>query len=535
MKFHLNSIHFWKNVVLVASFLFATQTAFAKKEIYNEEVIDRLERQLGAINFHDVSDNAQLNLIHYNRISFLKLRMAILPFHQYMVSTANNIVTETDTNNEVSAMAFDILDRGLFGYQAILRKLITVENAYSEVQNPSEEIRTQIAISKALTTLMGADLHQGLFHYSATRRMLKDLLDKWRPKQEAYTRRNEELDALFVRALSYEFRHDLYNEIQTLSVKPQDMAPFKQNLLMRSLETERSYSQFSISDALASGASETTYTLSKLFGTVAGNIKFRKGHFYKREDITHYLAAKLQPFDLMFDKAPFALTDRFIPGHYTHAALYLGTKEQLQELDLWDHPSIIPFHEQIEDGLVIAEALRPGTKLSRLVEFQNVDEIAVYRVKNILDDHKKLENILANAISQIGKAYDFNFDVATKSVIVCSELVYHSIPYIKWPTEYKVGRETITPDHLAELSYFKNSPIDFVFNIYAEGENEIRYRSLNDLAPLMGYKANGKKFEKQFEVCQNVKKPRIRVGSRRDNQLVMRQCHDKFVEQVYRQ
>lgn len=501
---------------------------------YSEKRMMELESVLGPINFISVSSVKDSKSIAKNAKNFEILRRAIYPFHQYVLNISTELMTEINAKGEVSPLNFNILDRALFGYQAILRKLIMIESAYSDIARPSLEIEAQVSLARAFTSILGADLHNILFNESKSRRMLKDLLDEERPKQAGYERRNQELQVLFVRSLENNYRSDLLISLRRLPIRASDLAPFSAKSLNDALSPKKSYSQFAFGDAISGGISDTTYLLSKLFGSVAGNIKFRKGHFYQRSDVTKYMAHKLRPFDILFDKAPFALTDNFIPGHYTHAAVYIGTKEQLQELGLWNHPSLKPFQKDIEAGKVIAEALRPGTKMSTLSSFQNVDEVAAYRVNGIEDDFSRMEIVLQTALAQIGKAYDFNFDVNTTSVIVCSELVYHAHAQINWPTALKLGSQTITPDNLAETAFYQGAPIELVFDIFAEAPGELRERSKVEVAGLLGFKEVAfDQFERIIQVCENVKKRHIRVGSRRERHLVMRQCHEETKEVVY--
>ena len=57
------------------------------------------------------------------------------------------------------------------------------------------------------------------------------------------------------------------------------------------------------------------------------------------------------------------------------------------------------------------------------------------------------------AFRQLGKKYDFNFDVNTTDKIACSELAYVSFPSIDWPTQKTLGRRNISPDNVAKLAW----------------------------------------------------------------------------------
>jgi uncharacterized protein YycO len=75
---------------------------------------------------------------------------------------------------------------------------------------------------------------------------------------------------------------------------------------------------------------------------------------------------------------------------------------------------------------------------------------------------------LLMAFRQVGKKYDFNFDVNTTDKIVCSELAYISFPAIDWPTDEVLGRHSISPDNVAQMAW-QNVPLSVVM-FYHDGE-----------------------------------------------------------------
>ena len=85
---------------------------------------------------------------------------------------------------------------------------------------------------------------------------------------------------------------------------------------------------------------------SKLFGNSVGMVATRKGKLYNNENVFEQLTNQLCAGDILLEKTPFRLTDKFIPGHWGHAAIWVGTEEELKRLDLWDHPVVIPFHKK---------------------------------------------------------------------------------------------------------------------------------------------------------------------------------------------
>lgn len=192
----------------------------------------------------------------------------------------------------------------------------------------------------------------------------------------------------------------------------------------------------------------STYQTSKLFGNAMGIFQSRSG---KMKNFTvkqrEKISSKLKPLDVLFEKTPFRLTDSFIPGYYGHVAIWVGTEKELKELGLWNHPSIVPYHSMIRAGHHIVEALRPGVQLNTLEHFLDIDDFAAIRPMDL--SREQVQDYLVRAFNQVGKAYDFNFDVETDRLIVCSEIAYVVYHHVKWPTDKMMGRYTISPDHVA--------------------------------------------------------------------------------------
>src|SRR6516225_1707695 len=73
-------------------------------------------------------------------------------------------------------------------------------------------------------------------------------------------------------------------------------------------------------------------TFSRLFGNAVGSIQFRRGKLYGNAEIAQELKQILKPGDLLLEATPFRATSYFIPGHYGHVALWIGTSGELADL-----------------------------------------------------------------------------------------------------------------------------------------------------------------------------------------------------------
>ena len=207
----------------------------------------------------------------------------------------------------------------------------------------------------------------------------------------------------------------------------------------------------SIDELLTDGVNE----LSKFLGNKAGLVETRKGKLYSDDEVTQKVSLALRAGDILLEKTPFRLTDKLIPGHWGHAAIYIGTSLELQDLGIWDHEVVVPFQEQILAGKRIDEALRDDVQLNSVEHFLNIDDLAILRDTEE-SDSEKVDRILLT-LRQLGKEYDFNYDIETSDKIVCSELVYATSILIDWKTESLVGINTISPDNVAIKSIEQDS------------------------------------------------------------------------------
>lgn len=219
-------------------------------------------------------------------------------------------------------------------------------------------------------------------------------------------------------------------------------------------------------DTLAGLRNEGINLFSLLFGNATGLIETREGKLYRRDNVSHFVKEHLRAGDILLEKTPFRLTDKFIPGHWGHAAIWVGTEDELKALGIWDHPVVLPYQPDIRAGNGIVEALRNGVVMNPVEHFLNIDDLAVLRHET--RDPADISEVIIQALRQVGKSYDFNFDVETTDRIVCSELVYLAYTDIQWPTVKAIGRATISPDNIAEKA-LSNGPLQ-VAVMYHDGK-----------------------------------------------------------------
>ena len=165
---------------------------------------------------------------------------------------------------------------------------------------------------------------------------------------------------------------------------------------------------------------------SKIFGWTIAKIHKKT----EPEKNVSRLMPYLQKWDIIMQKSPGRLTDKFIPGHFGHAAIYMGD-------------SI--FIEGIQKGVIFSDPLR----------FAEGGSFLVIRLKEISEENEK--RISQLAMGQIGKKYDFNFDVDYPDQITCTELIYLVYEDFDWQTNKQAGVFTLSPDGIIRTAIANNA------------------------------------------------------------------------------
>lgn len=222
---------------------------------------------------------------------------------------------------------------------------------------------------------------------------------------------------------------------------------------------------FALSDAAINGTASVVAGAARIWGFISDHLKWRQGRLNNNSKAISIIRSKLKPLDLIYEKRTFLLSNYTIPGHWGHVAVWLGTKEELIALDIWDKSYFAPFQEFIESGRNIVEIRKEGLSFQSLETFINLDEIAITRIKNIAED--RADAVYEGLSEQAGKSYDFKFDARTADKITCAELISFSFGDIKWPETKTLFQTTLRPDDIALLSLDSTSVEEFV--LYFKG------------------------------------------------------------------
>jgi len=129
-------------------------------------------------------------------------------------------------------------------------------------------------------------------------------------------------------------------------------------------------------------------------------------HTYTVKGYNYYeVRDRIQPGDILLRGYDQYLDGYFVPGKYSHAAMYIGGPDE-----------------------AIIHAMTPHVQYTDLATFMRCDRIAVIR-PNV--GKKYVQTAIERCISLVGVPYDYEFvfeeeDNKTNRQFSCSELIYYS-------------------------------------------------------------------------------------------------------------
>lgn len=231
------------------------------------------------------------------------------------------------------------------------------------------------------------------------------------------------------------------------------------------------------SDVAIKGVASVVSGAARVWGFLSDKLKWRNGRLNKNEQAIALLKQNLKPLDLVFETRTFVLSNLTIPGHWGHVAVWLGTKEELEQTAVWDKEFFKPFREAVEAGKNIVEIRKPGMQFVSLEDFTNLDEIAVTRINGITDN---IESVMEGLSEQLDAKYDFTFDALTPDKLTCAEMIAYNYGDIHWPGMKTILNVSLRPDDMGILTLYKNTPAEFVLYLKGNKDGSFDEQSIDD-------------------------------------------------------
>lgn len=196
------------------------------------------------------------------------------------------------------------------------------------------------------------------------------------------------------------------------------------------------------------------YETQSAVSTWIGDMKIREprdGHALIQPAQLDKLREKLEPGDILLERRNWFLSNAFLPGYWPHAALYVGTTEDLKRLGLDKDPRVERFWDEFSqpDELghprVIVEALSEGVLFNSLEHsIGGADAAAILRPKL---SQEEIKEAICMSFGNVAKPYDFEFDFTSRDKLVCTEVVFRAYGAnagpIHFPVKQILGRQTM--------------------------------------------------------------------------------------------
>ncbi len=157
----------------------------------------------------------------------------------------------------------------------------------------------------------------------------------------------------------------------------------------------------------------------------------------------------LMPGDVLITRHDYALTNLFLPGYWPHAALYVGSCEDRERLDIEVDSER---RRRWSGNRRVLEALKDGVLFRDPEQTLAVDAVAIIRPKL---EEEEIALALSRVLEHEGKAYNFDFDFFRSDRLVCTEVVYRAfdgVSGIEIPLRERSGRPTLSAEDLLDLA-----------------------------------------------------------------------------------
>jgi hypothetical protein len=203
----------------------------------------------------------------------------------------------------------------------------------------------------------------------------------------------------------------------------------------------------------------------QVFQRVIGLINFRDGYLWEAENAQAMILDWLRPLDILLFSSKGRVSGQFIPGHFGHGVIYLGTEEQLRAAGIWNAEWMRPHQDRIREGRIFIDAVSEGVRMADVEELFMTDAVGIFRPS--YPNAAAGAEVMRRSMSRLGTPFDFAFDSTESERLFCLELIAISDPDLGLPEDHLYGRTTIIPDRVAAMALSGHARLSFVG--YLEG------------------------------------------------------------------
>jgi hypothetical protein len=133
-------------------------------------------------------------------------------------------------------------------------------------------------------------------------------------------------------------------------------------------------------------------------------------------DLREKILRLARPGDVFITRHDDAMSNLFLPGHWPHAAFFIGSESQRAAIGL-----VTP--EGASDPVVFLESKKDGVRFRPATDTLEVDALVVLRPPLPASE---IAASLARGMRHVGKPYDFAFDFRNSDRLACTAVIYRA-------------------------------------------------------------------------------------------------------------
>ena len=192
------------------------------------------------------------------------------------------------------------------------------------------------------------------------------------------------------------------------------------------------------------------------------------GKLHNADGLEVHLRTVLKPLDIVVVRSKPSLPHLVIPGHFIHAAIWLGSVEDLRQQGVLHLREAMPHARDLKRGKTVGEADDARVRLAPINVITNTDEILVLRAGR-LDGAGRREKY-KRIFSLLGTPFDNNLDLNDKKRLTCVETVQAVFPELDLPVRFTAGRLALIPDDLVRIAINGKNGLSVVDYIVPDGK-----------------------------------------------------------------
>ena len=166
-------------------------------------------------------------------------------------------------------------------------------------------------------------------------------------------------------------------------------------------------------------------------------------------DIQKQVLAIMEPGDVIVTRHDFVASNLFLPGYWPHAALFIGSEEERQQLGIELDDAVA---KRWVGEIRTLEAKKDGVLFRPLSETLLVDEFVVLRPQL---EESEIVTALKRVSRHEGKGYNFDFDFFRSDQLVCTEVVYRAfdgLGDIQFKLIERAGRFSLSAEDILDMA-----------------------------------------------------------------------------------